>query len=554
MKRTMNRALCLLLTAVMAAGLLAGCGGSGDGGNGAVSTSGSGASGDGGSGSGGKEVVINLGMNSGWTDLVPYNQATGGNYSILVLTLLYDRLFYVDADGKICPRAAESWEISEDKLSCVFHLNPGAKWHDGEPVTAADYVFAVNMITDPDCGVTSKSHYYILTGTDTSGTADGTPLGVEALDDYTVKYTFDEPISQDVTFTLYLQAYMPLPEHLLRDVAPADYLSQDLWNHPIGSGPMKFESTIAGSELVLTANEDYYLGAPKFDKMRLQVMNADSSTAALISGDLDLIYPAPTKDNFKAMEAAGSLSCYYMPYASSQRCIYINNHVITDSRIRRAMDMAIDRESLAAMLEGTPIETPVTLASKYLDPSITYTYDPAAAKALLDEAIADGAYDPSQVITLVTGSSSEGENICSLVQQNLIAIGMNVEVQKMEAATMFAGFYDDTVTMGTVTKGSNLNPMYMRTSLTNKRTSYMQWPTDLWDDIAMEFMAAKDEDEEMAVMKKFQETWLEEVPSLFMVATYQNYAYSPRLGDGESLGIEYADLGSLPVWLWNVKS
>ena len=542
---TKKRALCLLLAVLMLATVLAGCGG----GNPSSSETGSPSAGN-----NGEEIVINMAMNSGWTDLIPYNQATGGNYSILVLTLLYDRLFALDENGELIPRAADSWEISEDKMSCTFHLNQNAKWHDGEPVTAEDYVFAVEMITDPDCGVNSKSHYYILNGTDTSGNADGTPLGVEALDEYTVKYSFDEPISEDVTFTLYLQAYMPLPKHLLENVDPADYLTQDLWNNPIGSGPLKFESTIAGSELVLTANEDYYLGAPKFDKLRIQVMNADSAVAAMLAGDIDVMYPAPSKDNFATLEASGTLSCYYMPYPTQQRCIYINNQVITDSRVRRAMDMAIDREAIATMLEGEPIETPVALVSKYLDPDVTYTYDPEAAKALLDEAIADGAYDPSVSINLVTGTAAEGENICSLVQQNLAAIGMNVEVQKMEAATMFAGFYDNTVAMGTVTKPTSLNPMYMRTALTNKRTSYMQWPTELWDDIAMDFMNAKNEDEEMTVMKEFQETWVEEVPSLFMAATYEHYAYSPRLGDGESLGLEYASLGSLPVWQWNVKA
>lgn len=554
MKKNLKKIMSLLLAVLMTAGLLAGCGGNSEpqGSSNSSAPQNVGTDNQGSEGKGG-EIVINMSMNSAWADLIPYNQSTGGNYSIAVLSLIYDRLYGYDADGNIVPRAADSWEIGEDKMSCTFHLNKDAKWHDGEPVTAEDYVFAAEMITDPACPANSKSHYYILKGTDSSGNADGTPLGVEAVDEYTVKYTFDEIISEDVTFRLYLQAYMPLPKHLLENVAPADYLNQDLWNHPVGSGPLKFESTIPGSELILTCNEEYYLGAPKFDKLKITVMNADSAITALMSGDLDVMYPAPSKENFQALEGSTNLSFFYPEYPSSQRCLYINNKTGIDKRVRQAIDRAIDRESIAAMVGGAvPIETPVQVGSEYLDESCTYTYDPDAAKAILDSAIADGAYDPSTPIVIATSGSS-GEKLCSLVQQNLEAIGMNIDVQLMEAATMFAGFTDGTVTMGTVTKGSNFNPLYMRTALTNKRSSYIGWQTELWDDIAAEFMNAADHDEEIAAMKKFQETWIDEVPSIFLCADYENYAYSQRLGDGESLGLENAQYGCLPVWEWNVK-
>lgn len=215
MKKNLKKIMSLLLAVLMTAGLLAGCGGNSEpqGSSNSSAPQNVGTDNQGSEGKGG-EIVINMSMNSAWADLIPYNQSTGGNYSIAVLSLIYDRLYGYDADGNIVPRAADSWEIGEDKMSCTFHLNKDAKWHDGEPVTAEDYVFAAEMITDPACPANSKSHYYILKGTDSSGNADGTPLGVEAVDEYTVKYTFDEIISEDVTFRLYLQAYMPLPKHL----------------------------------------------------------------------------------------------------------------------------------------------------------------------------------------------------------------------------------------------------------------------------------------------------------------------------------------------------
>ena len=104
--------------------------------------------------------------------------------------------------------------MSADKKSITFHLNKNAKWSDGEPVTANDYVFAVKMITDPACVVNQKAATYsILTGVDGSGNADGTPIGAEAIDDYTLKYTFDDVINEAVTFPSYIYLYQALPEH-----------------------------------------------------------------------------------------------------------------------------------------------------------------------------------------------------------------------------------------------------------------------------------------------------------------------------------------------------
>lgn len=536
----MKKSISLLLAVLMVVGLFTGCG------------AGQGGDGDAGADSG-EPIVLNMALNSAWADLIPYNSSSAGNVGNLVIGLLYDHLYNINADGSFGPRGADSWEVGEDKMSITFYLNKDAKWHDGTPVTAHDYVFAAEMITHPDCAANEKNYYYIMTGTDDSGNADGTGLGVEAIDDYTLKYTFSKIISPAVDFTLFLQHYIALPKHLLGDVAPADYLTQEIWNAPIGNGPMKFDSTVAGSSLNLVANKDYQLGAPKFDKLNITVMNSDSSIPALMSGDLDIIYPVPSRDNFEALAGQENLAYFYSPYATSQKAIYANNNWVPDYRVRKAMDLAIDREAVANMLgDAIPIETPVHVGSKYLDPNVTYTYDPDAARALLDEAIADGAYDPSEPLIFAT-NGSQGEMLASFVAQCLQAVGFNIEVQLMESTTMFSGFKDGTVDMGTITRASSTNPMYMQTALSDKRQSYIGWQTPLWDDIAEEFMNAKDEAEEMAVMKKFQETWVEVVPAIFMVAQYENYAYSIRVGDGESIGLESAQYGCLPVWEWNVK-
>lgn len=498
------------------------------------------------------ETVVTFGMGSAWADLVPYNGSSGGYYSGAVLSLLYDRLAYIDVYGNITPRAADSWEISDDKLSITFHLNEDATWSDGEPVTAEDFVFAVEMITDPDCTANQKSCYSILTRTDLSGNADGDELGAEAVDTYTLKYTFDSPISEDVMFPSYFLYYLALPEHLLSGCDPADYTTNELWNAPVGNGPCVFDSQIAGSELVLDSNESYHMGAPKFDKMKITVMAASNMASALMSGDLDMAYPPMSTDDIETMELADNLNVLNMDIATQPWMIIVNQDVYSDSRINKAIDLCIDRDTIAAMIgNAMAIESPILSSTKYYDESCTYTYDPETAKSLIEEAAADGAIDLSKPITICT-PAGDRERVANVLQQNLEAIGVSSEIQVMEAATMFAGFYDGTTGIGLVNMTFATNPMYLRGMLTNDSASFLNIDADTWDDYYDSFMNAKTEEEEIEIVKQMQQTWLEEEPIIFYAATYEDYAYSTRFGD-EGIGLEDLGYQNIPVWDWEIE-
>lgn len=545
----------IALVLALACGLLAGCGGAA--GDDATATGGSAATAapageSGESTAADSDAVITMAMGSAWADLIPYNAASGGYYSGLVLGLLYDRLFYIDDTGAITPRNADSWEIADDMLSVTFHLNKDAKWSDGEPVTANDYVFAAQMITDPDCIVNQKSAYNILVGTDDSGNADGSAaLGAEATDDYTLTYTFKGPINEAVTFTSYIYLYQAIPYHILKDTAPADYLTAANWSAPVCNGPLTFESTIPGSELIMTANKDYYLGAPKFAKFKIEVMATTNMASAIIAGDVDIAYPPMSVDDIDALEGADGVTVVHLDVATQPYMLFVNQMVYPDKRIRQAIDKAIDRDAIVGMLQrAASIESPILSSTEYYDPSVVPDYDPDAAKALLAEAAADGAIDLSQPITICTPSGVR-EKCASIIQQNLEAIGLTVNVQVEEAATMFAGFYDGTTGIGLVNMTMQSNPMYLRNMLTNDSATFINNTSDIWDDYYDEFMEATSDEARVEIVKEFQQSWLDEVPIVFYAGTYEDYAYNSRLGSG--IGMEDIGYGNLPVWEWTMQ-
>ncbi|WP_312430080.1 ABC transporter substrate-binding protein [Lacrimispora sp.] len=554
-KNNLQRVASLVLAAVLSASLLAGCKGSSgtpSSGTGETSAAG-GTSAAGAEGSSASAMAVTMGMGSAWADLIPYNGASGGYYSQLVLGLLYDRLFYLSMDGSVTPRNAAGWEIADDRLSIVFHLNKDAVWSDGEPVTANDYVFAARMITDPACTANHTFMYSILTGVDNSGKRTGTAeeIGAEAVDDYTLKYTFQGPISQDVTFPSYLYLYQPLPEHLLKDTAPADYVTNALWNNPVGSGPLVFESTIAGSELVMTSNQKYYLGAPQFAKFKITVMANSNMASALLAGDIDLAYPPMSVDDINSLEGSANLNVAHQEVATQPYMLMVNNLSYTDPRIRQALNLAINREAICTMLQkATPLESPIMAGTKYNDSSITYKYDPEAAKTLLEAAAADGSIDLAKGITLHTPSGAR-EKVANIMQQNFEAVGLKTAIKVEEAATMFAGFYDGTTEMGLVNMTMQSNPMYLKSMLTHESASFINWPDSTWDDYYTSFMKAETDDERVSIVKEMQKEWLEQEPIIFYAATYEDYACNKRLGD--DIGLEDLGLGNIPVWTWKTQ-
>ena len=127
----------------------------------------------------------------------------------------------------------------------------------------------------------------------------------------------------------------------------------DLWKAPIGSGPCKFVSEVAGSTLTLEANSDYQLGAPGFDQLVITVMDKSSLLTALIAGDLDYygIGGSVTADTAPAATEAG-LTVQEGTVPNTFYELMLNNETISDARIRRAIELALDKELLSEQSTG----------------------------------------------------------------------------------------------------------------------------------------------------------------------------------------------------------
>lgn len=391
-------------------------------------------------------VNINYGISNPWDSLMPYYSVSGSNYSRIIYDKIYDRLAYVQPDGTCLPRAASSWESAEDGYAILFHLDEKAAFHDGTPVTAQHWVDTIALVTNPECQILGRGTFACLTGTDEEGAAvAGETLGVQAVDDYTLKLTFKNPVVPEEFLVDKNREIYVLPTHLLQDIAPADLVNDDFWLNPVGSGPCKFVSEISGSSLVLESNPDYQLGAPGFDTMTITVMDKSNLLTALIAGDLDYYTfggSISEEDRPVAEEAGFTVQEGTVPSTFYE--LMLNNETLSSAALRQAVAAALDKELLCQQSTGslgTITDSSILPGTDYAGPAAQSSYDPDKAKQLLAEAGYDG-----QTYTLAC--TSQRASLAALVQQNLEAVGLKVEIETVDSATMFAGMNDGTYDMG----------------------------------------------------------------------------------------------------------
>ena len=235
-----------------------------------------------------KDEVVTMAVISSWDTLNIYN--TSGNYGNAVADQLFERLVTRTHDGVIEPRLATEWQIADDNKSMTFKLAENALWHDGEKLTANDIVFTCKAMTNPDVDNYYRSAFNVLAGTDDDGiAADTDQVGVEAVDDYTVKFSFKEPKDQDTILNAFLSFLYVLPEHILDTGNYADINNSSFWTSPVGAGPFKYVKDTAGETLEMEAFEDYYQGCPDFKTLVVRVVPAANLTAGLLNGDIDVV-------------------------------------------------------------------------------------------------------------------------------------------------------------------------------------------------------------------------------------------------------------------------
>jgi peptide/nickel transport system substrate-binding protein len=288
----------------------------------------------------------------------------GGSY--VVLQNIYEQLWRMDANNRPVKSVAD-WTIAPDWHTITFHITPGIKFQSGDELTADDVAFSFNRIA-------AHSPMY----------RRDTKLvdRVEALDRYTVRFTFNTPY-----FGFFHSAIVELESKpYLARVGEAAFA-----DHPNGIGPYKFVDYRPAQYIDLAASQSYYGKRPTVRAARiLFVKDEETRIAKLKAGEVDLItdtpYPAIADLEHDGYRVAGAES---WPVCAVQFQLNNPDSPWHDKRVRLAIAHAIDGDAIVkGLLQGIPKRYPYLAAGEFgYDPDLAqYRYDPALAKQLLAEA------------------------------------------------------------------------------------------------------------------------------------------------------------------------
>ena len=309
----------------------------------------------------------------------------------ILFELVYDALFHLDMDGRFAPNLTKSWSASADGRTLVYELRDDAFFHDGKKLTARDVVFSYNFYkAHPEFPLLYPYTQHFKR--------------VEVLGEYQVQIELAEAIPNIESQLAFLYI---LSEHIWAAHAEGEAAALFANEEMVGSGPFKLVEYRQSEFVLLAAHKEHPLRAPQIDELVLQTFaSKDALVQALRIGQVDAITEIPQTalatlrrvDDIEVLsgtpylpEVTDIIINQVAPENCPQGGICSGHPALRDREVRRALASAIDKQQLIDVVLlglGVPGLTllPQGLDAWYNDELVDYSFDPALARRVLDEA------------------------------------------------------------------------------------------------------------------------------------------------------------------------
>jgi len=359
--------------------------------------------------------------------------------------LLYDRLADLGddlntiGDKGFTPHLADKWDWSRDSMSIAFHINPRARWHDGQPVTANDVRFSFRIFTDPKVGSTASAE---ISNIDS----------VSVRDSLTAVVWYKRRLPEAFYDFVY-QVYI-IPEHVFKDVPTDQLRTSELTRKGIGSGRFRLARWDAGQRIELVADTSNYRGRARLDRVIWSIVpDANAALAQVLSGQADFLEFVPPDqianvENSKTVRATPFPSLQYGFLGMNQ--VDPKDHarphpIFGDVRVRRAITMGLDRRAMLQNAYGSigrisygPFPRSIAFADTTLR---LLPYDTAHARALLDSAgwlqsspggVRQKGGRPLRFSIVAPVSSKPRMTYAVLIQEQLRRLGVQADIDQLQ--------------------------------------------------------------------------------------------------------------------------
>jgi peptide/nickel transport system substrate-binding protein len=322
----------------------------------------------------------------------------------------------------LAPSLAESWSVSEDARTYDFVLREGAKFHNGDPVTAADVKFSFERYKGASNALMKAR-----------------VEAIEIADPRHVRFKLKEPWLDFLTYyATATGAGWIVPKNHIEKVGEEAFKKA-----PVGAGPYKFVSFKPGLELVLDAFPTYWRKAPAVKRLNFKVIPDEATRlAALKNGEVDIVYSVRGELAEELRRTPGltlkpavvqGVFCLYFPDQWDAKSPW------HDERVRRAASLAIDRKGSNdaltlgySLITGNPI---VADHNEFYWQPPAPIHDPAAARKLLAEAGYPDGFDAGDY-----NCDSSYANLGEAVLDNLLAVGIRMKLRPLERVAFIKAY------------------------------------------------------------------------------------------------------------------
>ncbi len=468
---------------------------------------------------------------------------------------------YTDLAVKIPTLKDGDWQVLPNKkMKVTFKLKNTYKWHDGTPVTAEDYVWTLRMRKNPLTPVVSRF-------------LDNKIDNVLAPDPYTITFQYKELYAYGN-----LSPFTVLPAHILRpqyNRDPAKIDTSPFARAPVGCGPYKFKQWSPGNFIELEASPDTYGGAVKPTITHITfkfILDATVLTANLIAGEGD----ATVSGNLSleqldeiSRRSGGRMVAHYTEGLFWEHVDFnMDNEWLKDRRVRWAIAHAVDRESIARTLFQS--RQPVAhsyLAPKHFayDPNVKkYAYDPARAKQLLGEAgftpgpdgiLRDASGKRFEMTIMTTAGNTYREQIEQIIKDQLKSVGIDLRIDNRPASVLFGEItrkrtYPHLVMYAWVSPvTTHFRTIWHSKEIPTAGNNFVGQNTPGYKNPQIDTLLEQadeelDETKRAALLRKSQELWAEDLPSLPLFFRLELNVSRRELKNYRPTGIS----GAGPTW------
>ena len=452
--------------------------------------------------------------------LNPYRLETARGATDRLFSLLYEGLLHYDYDEeRYLPRLAKDYTI-DDARTLTFTLREDVRWHDGMPFTAVDVLFTYDYIKQ-------LAPEHIRKPFD--------KFTLEALDTFTVRATFSEPIGDILQ---YFDMWI-IPEHRFENFA-AKRGMKPLAEEPVGTGPYQFRRQSIEGHVSLDVNLNHWNASGRIETVKMRrVTDPSQMTMMALGGGHNLIIQIP-HHQIPQIDASKLFNIERYPSFAIYAFAYDCGHpILQDARVRQALTYATDRRQMLDQWfngKGHLVASPFNNASPYFDPNVKpLAYDPAKARALLEEAgytdrnndgireSSDGKTMRFNLVNYVerAAMTTTNQNLAASYKSDLANVGVDVTLIDLPLEAYRQRLFLDTDFDIALVEWT-FDPIYDVTDLFDAEAiggyNIVRYNNARVDDLIRLFHGADDPEYRLDLMRTMQTILAEENPYTFVLS------------------------------------